>query len=46
MLDEPLMADDRAALAAILKGWATENVKGSPLEPYWEPGLLPIEDAE
>lgn len=45
MLDEPLIADDRAALAAILKGWAAENVKGSPLEPYWEPGPLPIEDA-
>lgn len=44
MLDKPLMADDRAALAAILKSWAAENVKGSPLEPYWEPGSLPIEE--
>lgn len=43
LLDEPLLADDRAALAAILNGWAAENIKGSPLEPYWEPTPLPLE---
>ena len=44
MLDEPLLAGDRAALAAILNGWAAENLKGSPLEPYWKPAPLPLED--
>jgi hypothetical protein len=44
MLDGPLMAGDRTELAAILNGWAAEKVKGSPLEPHWEPGPLPIEE--
>jgi len=40
---EPLMAGDRAALAAILHGWEEANVRGTVLEPHWEPTPFPLE---
>ncbi|MCJ2080096.1 hypothetical protein [Methylobacterium sp. J-090] len=42
---EPLLADDRPALAAILHGWESENIRGAKLEPYWEPTPFPLERA-
>ncbi|WP_336485390.1 hypothetical protein [Methylobacterium nigriterrae] len=44
-LGEPLMADDRAALAALLHRWEAENVRGTALEPYWQPTPFPFEVA-
>lgn len=40
---EPLMAGDRPALAKILHEWETANVRGTELEPYWEPTPFPLE---
>jgi hypothetical protein len=40
---EPLMADDRPALAKILHDWEAANVRGTELEPYWEPTPFPLE---
>ena len=42
---EPLLADDRPALAAILHGWESENIRGAKLERYWEPTPFPLERA-
>jgi len=42
---DPLMAGDRAALAAILHGWEEANVRGTVLEPHWEPTPFPLETA-
>lgn len=44
-IDEPLMAGDRAGLAALLHRWEAENIVGSPLEPYWVAERFPLEDA-
>jgi len=44
LIDEPLMADDRAGLAALLHRWEAENIVGSPLEPYWVAERFPLED--
>jgi hypothetical protein len=44
LIDEPLMADDRAGLAALLHRWEAENIVGSPLEPYWIKETLPLEE--
>lgn len=43
LIDAPLMADDRAGLAALLHRWEAENIVGSPLEPYWVVERLPLE---
>lgn len=40
---EPLMADDRPALAKILHGWEADNIRGTKIEPYWEPTPFPLE---
>ncbi|WP_267357473.1 MULTISPECIES: hypothetical protein [unclassified Methylobacterium] len=40
---EPLMAGDRPALAKILHDWEAANVRGTVLEPYWEPTPFPLE---
>jgi hypothetical protein len=40
---EPLMGGDRPALARILHGWEAANVRGTELEPYWEPTPFPLE---
>ena len=40
---EPLFADDRPALARILHTWEAANVRGTELEPYWEPTPFPLE---
>ncbi len=42
-LGEPLMDDDRAALAAILHQWERENVAGTAAEPLWTPTPFPLE---
>jgi hypothetical protein len=42
---EPLLAGDRAALATILHGWEADNIRGTKIEPYWEPTPFPLEDA-
>lgn len=42
---EPLLADDRPALAAILHGWESENIRTAKLERYWEPTPFPLERA-
>lgn len=43
-LREPLLDDDRAALAAILHRWERENVAGTAAEAIWEPAPFPLED--
>lgn len=43
-LREPLMDDDRVALAAILHRWERENVAGTTAEANWEPVPLPLEE--
>lgn len=43
LIDAPLMADDRAGLAALLHRWEAENIVGSPLEPHWVKKPLPLE---
>ncbi|WP_187272616.1 hypothetical protein [Methylobacterium sp. WL9] len=40
---EPLLAGDRRALARILHGWEAANVRGTKIEPYWEPTPFPLE---
>lgn len=40
---DPLMAGDRPALARILHEWEAANVRGTELEPYWEPTPFPLE---
>ncbi|GJE16491.1 hypothetical protein [Methylobacterium marchantiae] len=42
---EPLFANDRAALAEILHGWEADNIRGTKIEPYWEPTPFPLETA-
>ncbi len=42
---EPLRAGDRAALATILHRWEADNIRGTKIEPYWEPTPFPLEDA-
>lgn len=42
---EPLLADDRPALAKILHGWEAGNMRSAKLEPYWEPTPFPLERA-
>ncbi|MGU3540107.1 hypothetical protein [Methylobacterium sp. A54F] len=42
-LADPLMSGDRAALARLLHDWEAENVRGSVLEPYWQPSPFPFE---
>ena len=42
---EPLLAGDRAALARILHGWEADNIRGTKIEPFWEPTPFPLEDA-
>jgi hypothetical protein len=42
-IDEPLMDDDRAALAAVLHRWERENVAGTEVEPFWTPTPFPLE---
>jgi hypothetical protein len=42
---EPLRAGDRAALARILHGWEADNIRGTKIEPFWEPTPFPLEDA-
>ncbi|WP_379040987.1 hypothetical protein [Methylobacterium marchantiae] len=44
LVGDPLMADDRAALAGLLHRWEAENIVGSPLEPYWRSELFPLEE--
>ncbi|WP_336485392.1 hypothetical protein [Methylobacterium nigriterrae] len=44
-LGAPLLADDRDALARILHRWEAENVRGTALEPYWQPTPFPLERA-
>lgn len=44
LIGEPLMADDRAGLAALLHRWEAENIVGSPLEPYWVAERFPLEN--
>ncbi|SFK45731.1 hypothetical protein SAMN04488125_10224 [Methylorubrum salsuginis] len=43
-LREPLMDDDRAALAAILHRWERENVAGTKAEAIWAPTPFPLEE--
>jgi len=40
---EPLLADDRAALARILHGWEADNIRRAGYEPYWDPTPFPLE---
>ncbi|GEO99466.1 hypothetical protein [Methylobacterium haplocladii] len=40
---EPLLDGDRRALARILHGWEAANVRGTSIEPYWEPTPFPLE---
>jgi hypothetical protein len=40
---EPLMKGDRPALARILHEWEAANVRGTELEPYWQPTPFPLE---
>lgn len=40
-----LIAGDRPALAKILHGWEAENIRGTRIEPYWEPTPFPLERA-
>ena len=40
---EPLMAGDRPALAKILHAWEAANVRGTEVDPYWEPTPFPLE---
>jgi hypothetical protein len=42
---DPLLAGDRAALATILHGWEAANIRGTKIEPYWEPTPFPLETA-
>lgn len=42
-IDEPLMDDDRVALAAVLHRWERENVAGTEVEPFWTPTPFPLE---
>lgn len=42
-LREPLMDNDRAALAALLHQWERENVMGTPVERIWQPTPFPLE---
>ena len=42
-LGEPLMDDDRAALAAILHRWERENIAGTKAEAIWTPSSFPLE---
>ncbi|CAA2140953.1 hypothetical protein [Methylobacterium bullatum] len=44
LIGEPLMANDRAALATLLHRWEAETIVGSPLEPFWRPSPFPLED--
>jgi hypothetical protein len=44
LIDEPLMADDRAGLAALLHRWEAEAIVGSPLEPHWVAERFPLEE--
>lgn len=44
-LREPLMDDDRAALAAILHRWERDNVAGTKAEAIWRPSPFPLEEA-
>ena len=44
-LREPLMDDDRAALAAILHRWERENVAGTKAEAIWMPSPFPLEES-
>ncbi|WP_156467872.1 MULTISPECIES: hypothetical protein [unclassified Methylobacterium] len=44
LIGEPLMADDRDALATLLHRWEAETIVGSPLEPFWRPSLFPLEE--
>lgn len=44
LIGEPLVADDRVALAALLHHWGAETLIGSPLEPFWRPSLFPLEE--
>lgn len=41
----PLLAGDRAALARILHGWEEANMRGTRIEPHWEPTPFPLEAA-
>lgn len=43
-LGEPLMDDDRAALAAILHRLERENVAGTEAEAFWMPSPFPLEE--
>ncbi|MDV2983417.1 UNVERIFIED_CONTAM: hypothetical protein Q9R58_03750 [Methylobacteriaceae bacterium AG10] len=43
-LHEPLMDDDRAALASILHRWERENIAGSKAEAIWQPSPFPLEE--
>lgn len=45
-LREPLMDDDRAALAAILHRWERENIAGTKIEALWQPSPFPLETGE
>lgn len=40
---EPLRVGDRVTLATILHGWEADNIRGTKLEPYWEPTPFPLE---
>ena len=40
---EPLMAGDRPALAKMLHDWEAPYVRGTELEPFWEPTPFPLE---
>jgi hypothetical protein len=42
-VEGPLMAGDRRALAKILHDWEAANVRGTELEPFWEPTPFPLE---
>jgi len=42
---EPLLSDDRPALAAILHGWESDTIRAAKLEPYWAPTPFPLERA-
>ncbi|GJE81778.1 hypothetical protein [Methylorubrum thiocyanatum] len=42
-LREPLMDDDRAALATLLHRWERENVAGTKAEAIWQPSPFPLE---
>ena len=38
-----LLADDRPALSKLLHEWEAANMRGSPLEPHWEPTPFPLD---